>query len=563
MGVILVILTLVASGCGDGDPRGLDWTIAFSNPEDRATARLVVASIRRGGCSTTEVVWSETIRPDAVMGLAPPALEPGTWGFSGRARDDQCRWHAEGCIEATLGDDAQPPSVRTLMQSVPPDPECPPSECDDGECGGADGGVRDAGMRDAGTRDAGMRDSGPDAPIACTPADDECTDGTLRICDMTTGTLGTTVCPAGCAPAGELRCARVVPSNVEASLLDPSLPDVAMTAGGTIDTDTCDPGFGDTMIIDRPMLAELCVIRTGALELGGTWTVTGRNGLVFLAGGAFTLSGTIDAAARGQTRGPGGSSGGSSAGADGFGRSEGAGGSLVGADSSGGGGGGLCGAGGDGGDEDTVPGGAGGPAVTGWDLIPLHGGSGGGAGVTGTVTALGGGGGGAVQVTSAVSITITGAIHVGGGGGGGGDTGGSTTPAGSGGGGGSGGAVLLEAPIVMLDAAAVIAASGGGGGGSPSSTMAGGAGADALGSLTSPAGGVAGGTGGEPGGAGAAGATLDGADAANTANLSGPGGGGGVGCLLFRSVSAMPPSGLVGLSPSVAPAMRAMALVVE
>ena len=565
----MVTCCALSLSCGDGDPRPLDWSIVFADDAVRSETHLVEATIRRDGCGG-EVLWSDVLRPDDLHGMRPPALPPGPWGFAARARDADCRWIAEGCEEVQLGSNAQPATVRTLVDTPTAVAACPLAECAGGECSGLADGGRDGGMPiDGGEMDAGPdggRDAGRDGGTGCDPADDQCVGGELTTCDPSSGASSTVSCPLGCASDGSVRCARVVPSNVDPSLLDDTLADVSMTSGGTIDTSDCDPGFGSPSVETIELGVEVCVVSTGALTLDGIWRVTGSRPLVLLAAGEVHIDALIDLSARGAAPGPGGFSGGGTPSADGSGpgSSEGGGGQHVDSfDDGGGGGGGGCGAGGAGGEgtSGVAAGGTAGTDLSGGDLIPIVGGAGGGAGGGGATSfGAGGGGGGALQITSSVAIRIDRSIHAGGGGGQAGISGGGN--AGAGGGGGAGGAVLLEAPVITVTSGAIVAASGGGGGsGSDFSIGDGSAGDDARGNTSRPSGGAPIGTSGA-GGSGGAGDSIGGGDGLIGDN-NGGGGGGGAGCILFRTPDGSVPGGTGGFSPSTSPGLRAMSLMTD
>jgi len=74
---------------------------------------LVEGTIVNGGCTGTSTLY---------MGLAtstdnppsPPTLGPGTYGFSGRARDATCAWFAEGCTEVVVPPQGESTVVVTL-----------------------------------------------------------------------------------------------------------------------------------------------------------------------------------------------------------------------------------------------------------------------------------------------------------------------------------------------------------------------------------------------------------------------------------------------------------------
>lgn len=169
------------------------------------------------------------------------------------------------------------------------------------------------------------------------------------------------------------------------------------------------------------------------------------------------------------------------------------------------------------------------PAVYGGPTL-LAGGSGGGNGMPAACNSVGGGGGGGIQLSAAVSITITGAIHVGGGGGQRGVSCGGEGS--SGGGGGSGGMVYLQAPMLLGSGAL----GGNGGGGGAGAGPTGGAVGSSGGNATVSTGGTAGVNADVDGGDGGVGAngTNPGATAPTqidngSAGDNAGGGGGGVG----------------------------------
>jgi hypothetical protein len=261
----------------------------------------------------------------------------------------------------------------------------------------------------------------------------------------------------------------------------------------------------------------LVVARTITVERGMVVRVRGTLPLVLVALDSVTVDGTVNAAALGETGGPGGASARPEGKGAGVGPGAGTG------DRPGGGGGGShCGRGGSGGpDHLGGPGNAGGTRYLA-GVIPLAGGSSGGNGATWP----GGGGGGAIQLAAGRKIVIGpgGVIHAGGGGG-----------EREGGGGGSGGAILLEAPVVEM--AGVLAANGGGGG------SGGNFGSDATPDAEAALGGAAVRLNTGEGGAGAAGTVADGADGnPNPTFVNGDysgGGGGGAGYIRIQAATSM------------------------
>ena len=173
-------LLLLAAGC-EPDPRGLSWGVRFSSDGDRDRAVLVRAQILRGGCTGDEIYATDLdpSRPGAML-ASPPELEPGAYGFAGRARDADCVWFAQGCSDAVLplANDA---TIFVNLLGGFDDRACPEEECVDGRCTGetVDAGT-DAGPSPAdGGPDAGPRDGGPDTGCGgevCNGADDDCDD---------------------------------------------------------------------------------------------------------------------------------------------------------------------------------------------------------------------------------------------------------------------------------------------------------------------------------------------------------------------------------------------------
>lgn len=398
------------------------------------------------------------------------------------------------------------------------------------------------------TIDGGTRDAGPDATVACSSDDDQCSAGVERVCHPLTGAWVERTCPLGCDPS-EPHCLRVVPSNVDADLLDPFAPDAIIATNVDVDTTACDAPFGVASVEPQLVGDPVCVVRVGRLDIaaGATVRVTGTLGLVVLAGGSVTIDGTIDVSASGATPGPGGFAGGIQ-GEDGEGFGSFHAGEGVdeggGSEAPGGGGGGNCGRGGRGGTSGNSGGDGGGvfPVAA---ISRFYGGSGGGGGRApdGGAAGAGGAGGGALQITANTGIVLNGRVLAGGGGG-------FAGPSGGGGGGGSGGSVWLEAPAVSAGPLGAIGASGGGGGGGGSAAGAGANGG--LGGIETALGGAATAPAG-PGGPGSSSASLAGALGRPGTGAGAGGGGGGAGCVIVRNETATLPAGLLDRSSPAAP----------
>ena len=351
--------------------------------------------------------------------------------------------------------------------------------------------------------DSPLIDGSIDAPPppACTGMSTTCTnDVTLSTCSGANAIPVVSTCNWGCITTGTAHCGQLSPRGGALQSGDFT----AFTGAGlTLTTAKFNTMDGTIMGVTGGFSAvqrgNVMVYRFSSLTITGNVSFTGPNAAVFVANGAITINGVVDArgpcATNTKNAGPGGFNGGDG---DMDGHGTGAGAAQTGKND-GGGGGAYGGAGGIG------NGGAAGGATYGDTLISvLVGGSGGGGGHN--AGHVGGGGGGALQLASNTSVTIGSNGGINAGGCGGGNT--ANDGNGGGGGGGAGGAILIEAPVVTIDGA--LAVNGGAGGGDPTN--------GAPGSLDR----TAATNGNDGGGDGAAGATLKGQDA-----QSNPGGGGG------------------------------------
>ena len=502
---------------------------------------------------------SIAITRDGASGTIGSVAE-GSYGLYARGRSATCAVVAGGCTQYQLVAGGEGDLSVTMTPVA--GPGCDTGEtCAAGACtpAGVDAGPRDAGGDGGAGRDGGRTDGGG-SDGGCTEGASTCTGSTLSTCRG--GTRISEDCVLGCADA--TRCTRVLPSNVDRSLLDETAADLVVSAAATWDTTACSAVPTMTLATQSDG-SRLCVARVGAFTVAGSLTVTGLNPLVVLAERDAQITGSIDVSARGVQPGPGGGVGGANGVAAGGPRAGTPGLTADANEDGGGGGGGACGPGGPGGRGDSGMGGGGGTAATAaWELEPLTGGSGGAVGPDdgeiGTMFAgAGGGGGGAIQITSQRSILVGGAILAGGGGGGGGDVRGGDTGA-AGGGGGSGGSILLEAPVVSFAGGHRANAAGGGGGGSAGNTS-GSAGQDGADAIDRAIGGGAGG-GAAAGGLGGGGTGLAAASGGDDLSIggNGGGGGGGAGCILLRTARGTAPSDVSQLTPRAAPGLRTLDL---
>jgi len=122
---------------GCAEPVPLSWTVSFSDPASCDGVVAYEASLERGGCGG-EAVYSVTRFRGAGERLdAPPTLAPGRWGFRVRARDGDCRFVADECVERALPLD-QPALDVALTCGAAGDPACAAASCAAGVCVGVD-----------------------------------------------------------------------------------------------------------------------------------------------------------------------------------------------------------------------------------------------------------------------------------------------------------------------------------------------------------------------------------------------------------------------------------------
>jgi hypothetical protein len=130
--------------------------VRFATAEDEARAVLVEARILRGGCDGTTIYTVDLVVSGTTMARAPEELAKGPYGFAARARDENCIWFAETCIEDDLPQDVETPLI-VLLGAGDEMAACSVARCTEGRC---DGEVRDGGTPADG---GGMRDGGMDA----------------------------------------------------------------------------------------------------------------------------------------------------------------------------------------------------------------------------------------------------------------------------------------------------------------------------------------------------------------------------------------------------------------
>ena len=359
----------------------------------------------------------------------------------------------------------------------------------------------------------------PDCSVercGCSPGATTCAGDQETTCNAGGKSTTTDTCALGCASTKD-RCLSFTPLNGLGPALNAAAtePDIAITAGSTIDTDT---GYVRNSANAKINVATLVV--TGPTDirvfLGGSFdiddvVITGTKAVAFVSPRTVTIRGMIDASANKNGSGPGGSATG-----------------CVGQTATDtntntvGGGGGHATVGGAGVEnqnftqgEGVVVSAVGGGVVTGSQLV---------GGCIGGGGANAGGGGGAIQIVSLTKIEFTSApklgfVDVGGGG--------AKQATQFASGGGAGGLVVLEAPEVSLGG---VTANGGSG------NSCGVDGNDSTPSLAFAAGGSSTCTTLAPSPGGGSGGTIDHLPGSGSGTGGGGGGGGGVGVLFVNTI---------------------------
>lgn len=295
----------------------------------------------------------------------------------------------------------------------------------------------------------------------CEPNTSTCSADVTLACDEG-GVAHRRSCALGCNDTAE-RCVDVDPSNGLAGYLDQSVggPDLVLTAGATIDTDTGIIENGDGSVVEVPSFqvaapengVPIRVFAVKSLVISDV-SIDGARALAFVSDGDVAVGGTVRVLAGPMVASLG-------RGRNGLCDVEEDCGESCDAACGGPGGGGHGTAGGAGGNATSGPfailGSVGGSAQGSSALVPLRGGSSGGS------LSAGGGptddpanGGGAIQIVSRTRIelgaTTAATVNAGG-------EGGNSVE-----GGGAGGGILLEAPRIVLASGSKLVANGGGGG---------------------------------------------------------------------------------------------------
>ncbi|MBX3272905.1 MAG: FG-GAP repeat protein [Sandaracinaceae bacterium] len=128
------VIAVTFLGClGCAPPVPLEWTVSLSDPSLCAGVVAYEARIERDGCGG-EVVYQVTRFRGASEALpTPDRLSPGRWGFRVRARDADCRYVADRCIERQLPSDAPALDVDVTC-GAPGELGCAAASCEEGVC---------------------------------------------------------------------------------------------------------------------------------------------------------------------------------------------------------------------------------------------------------------------------------------------------------------------------------------------------------------------------------------------------------------------------------------------
>lgn len=237
--VSALVLVVAVAGCDGGS---LTWSISFEDSAQASSAEVVVASIRRGGCSG-ETIYSTDVRRGE-DGPEPPELDEGTYGFAARARNGSCEAIAAGCVEVTVPDSE---TANVSLATFPsPSTDCDATECTNGVCG--ERPEPDAGMPDAGGRDSGS---------GCQATETSCRDGVDEDCDELTD----------CADpdcAGDLCCTGCIQDMACMAGDQPEACGVGGVACATCGAcERCQTGAGGTTACQPLDVGDMCVGASG------------------------------------------------------------------------------------------------------------------------------------------------------------------------------------------------------------------------------------------------------------------------------------------------------------
>lgn len=171
----LVVATASLAGCKGALSSPFNWNADLTKATIPPGA-LIEARVTRGGCSGTDVLFSELVDANSALPM-PPELGEGVFGFYLGIRTQDCQLIASGCSELTLPNSAA--GVSVVVQPLDePAALCEATACECGACPGetspvcesADSGptekdgdvpVMDASDDAPMVEDAGPEDSGP------------------------------------------------------------------------------------------------------------------------------------------------------------------------------------------------------------------------------------------------------------------------------------------------------------------------------------------------------------------------------------------------------------------
>lgn len=135
-GLSVFVGALLFCACSsDKKTASLSWNIEASD-EIRRELVVAKAEIIRGGCSGNVIAYSEVFSEMSSV-EAPEVLGEGTFGFRVSARNANCEWFADGCIDFELPSSEESLTV-TLAQFTSVEAACSAEECSCYGCPGED-----------------------------------------------------------------------------------------------------------------------------------------------------------------------------------------------------------------------------------------------------------------------------------------------------------------------------------------------------------------------------------------------------------------------------------------
>jgi len=199
-----------ALGCGD-DARRVTWHVRFAPGVEASAASTIVASIARGDCTSSDVVFGPVVLTRGASSAAMPSpLGSGIFSFSADALDATCGIVASGCSAQALplpdGSD-----VTVVMLAGPRVPACSADLCHDGRCSEADASVPDASI-DAAPPSPDAAGDCPASTIGLYMGGAACSTET-QICITDCGSPAEPDCVTACIAADTAACTTCLNQN--------------------------------------------------------------------------------------------------------------------------------------------------------------------------------------------------------------------------------------------------------------------------------------------------------------------------------------------------------------